>query len=67
MNVYFLMYFLGGLALLMAEFCSDAYEAGVRNGYDKGLEDGIRLTNKAALEEEKDLENHGGIDCAWRW
>lgn len=50
-TVMILLYIIGGVALIMAEFCADAYEAGARNGYDKGLEDGIRLTNEVLQEE----------------
>ena len=45
------LYIMGGLALIFAEFWADSYEAGVRSGYDKGLEDGIRLTNEVLSEE----------------
>lgn len=31
-----------------------------RQGYDKGLEDGIRMTNEVLEEEQRD------VDCPWR-
>ena len=46
-----LFYIMGGIALIFAEFWADSYEAGARAGYDKGLEDGIRMTS-AVLSEE---------------
>lgn len=40
-----------GLAALIADLCADSYEQGARKGYDKGLEDGIRMTNEVIAEE----------------
>lgn len=40
-----------GLAALIANLMADSYEQGARHGYDKGLEDGIRMTNEVLLEE----------------
>ena len=54
------LYIMGGLALIFAEFCADSYDAGVRSGYDKGLEDGIRMTNEVLEEDQRD------VDCSWR-
>ena len=31
-----------------------------RQGYDKGLEDGIRMTNEVLEEDQRD------VDCSWR-
>lgn len=33
---------------------------GERQGYDKGLEDGIRMTNEVLEEDQRD------VDCSWR-
>lgn len=38
-------------------------ERGYSSGYDKGLEDGIRLTNEVISEEP---EVPDGVDCSWR-
>ena len=40
-----------GLAALIADLCADSYEHGARKGYDRGLEDGIRMTNEVLKEE----------------
>lgn len=48
-----------GLAALIADLCADSYEHGARNGYDKGLEDGIRMTNEVLEEDQQ-------TDCPWR-
>lgn len=32
-------------------------------GYDKGLEDGIRITNEVI---EEDRNNNSDVDCSWR-
>ena len=50
-NLFILIYILAGLAFIFAEFWADSYEAGARAGYDKGLEDGIRITNEVIEEE----------------
>lgn len=47
-----LLYIIAGFAFIAAEFWADSYEAGARAGYDKGLEDGIRLTNEVNEEGE---------------
>lgn len=41
------------LAAIIADLCADSYEHGARNGYDKGLEDGIRMTNEVLQEGER--------------
>lgn len=41
-----------GLAVLIADLCVDSYEDGARKGYNKGLEDGIRMTNEVLKEDE---------------
>lgn len=48
-----------GLAALIANLCADSYEQGARHGYDKGLEDGIRMTNEVLEEDQQ-------TDCPWR-
>ena len=42
-----------GLAALIANLMADSYEQGARHGYDKGLEDGIRMTNEVLQEGER--------------
>ena len=49
-KLFILLVALFGLAALMASFCADYYEAGVRAGYERGLEDGIRITNEVIEE-----------------
>ena len=48
---YILMVILFGLTALITSLCLDQYEAGVRVGYEKGLEDGIQLTNEVNEED----------------
>ena len=48
-----LMVILVTLAGIIVSICLDHYETGLHVGYEKGLEDGIRLTNEVNEEEQK--------------
>lgn len=53
MKVLLLFLLLSGIALIIAEYCADSYETGVRAGYEMGLEEGIRITNEVITEVKK--------------
>lgn len=50
-KVGILLILLVAISAAIGSIFADHYEAGARAGYDKGLEDGIRMTNEVLSEE----------------
>lgn len=50
-KVGILLILLVAISAAIGSICADQYEAGARAGYEKGLEDGIRMTNEVLSEE----------------
>lgn len=50
-KVGILLILLVAISAVIGSICADQYEAGARAGYEKGLEDGIRMTNEVLSEE----------------
>lgn len=48
-----LMLIIVGLAVLINSLCSVEYELGLRDGFERGFEEGVRLANQTALEDER--------------
>lgn len=55
-----LILILVAIAIVIEAALMESNRIGYDCGYDKGLEDGIRMTNEVLEENQRD------VDCSWR-
>jgi hypothetical protein len=66
-KIVVLLVLLVAISAAIGSICADHYEAGARAGYEKGLEDGIRMTNEVIAEHIDDRTKVPEVvDCSWR-